>query len=536
MKKPKFLSRINPYIPLILSCVAILARILPGPRVIDDAYITFRYAKNILSGLGFTYNPGDFIQGTTTPLYTLLLSGIGFFFGKSNAALPSIAVVLNILADGLTVLLIWQIGKALSRPLPGLAAALFWAIAPFSVTFAIGGLETSLFVLLLTSSIYFFICGKTRYSAILASLSILTRPDGVILAALLVLFHILKKSSEANNLNIRLTSKRIQECFLFIIPLLSWYTFAWVYFGNPIPHSVLAKAQAYHLSKPAALIRFLQHLATPFMGHHSFGPVWITIGLILYPVLYMMGSKTALQKTKKMWPWIIYPCVYLLLYSIANPLIFRWYLTPPLLPYIFFIFLGLENLLIKLIEWFTKKLSGVQNHTLKRLLVPTFLLFPLVLVGGGWTLQPDHGPSRPAPKMAWYKVELLYQEAGKVVLRDKQSLIEEKANIQPRLAAADVGVLGYTTQMPILDLVGLNSHQALAYYPLEDDSYVANYAIPEDLVMDEKPAYLVVLEVYGRKTIFQSEKFKDQYRMLASFDTDIYQSDGMFVYKRSDLW
>ena len=41
---------------------------LPGPRPLDDGYITFRYARSISLGQGFTYNPGEHVQGTTTPL------------------------------------------------------------------------------------------------------------------------------------------------------------------------------------------------------------------------------------------------------------------------------------------------------------------------------------------------------------------------------------------------------------------------------------------------------------------------------------
>lgn len=41
-------------------------RIIPGARIIDDAFITFRSARNILAGNGFVYNPGEQVLGTTT--------------------------------------------------------------------------------------------------------------------------------------------------------------------------------------------------------------------------------------------------------------------------------------------------------------------------------------------------------------------------------------------------------------------------------------------------------------------------------------
>ncbi len=42
-----------------------------------------------------------------------------------------------------------RLGRLLGFKFGGVGAALAWAVAPFSVTFAIGGLETSLYVLLL---------------------------------------------------------------------------------------------------------------------------------------------------------------------------------------------------------------------------------------------------------------------------------------------------------------------------------------------------------------------------------------------------
>ncbi|MBK9749306.1 MAG: hypothetical protein IPO91_21350 [Chloroflexi bacterium] len=33
-----------------LLLVALVARIIPGPRTIDDAFITFRYSRNIVEG------------------------------------------------------------------------------------------------------------------------------------------------------------------------------------------------------------------------------------------------------------------------------------------------------------------------------------------------------------------------------------------------------------------------------------------------------------------------------------------------------
>ena len=84
-------------------------RLIPGPRKIDDAYITYRYARNILAGNGFVYNPAEHVLGTITPFYTILLVFSGYVAGGSTAPFPLISLMINALADGVTCILLIQL-------------------------------------------------------------------------------------------------------------------------------------------------------------------------------------------------------------------------------------------------------------------------------------------------------------------------------------------------------------------------------------------------------------------------------------------
>jgi hypothetical protein len=148
----------------------------------------------------------------------------------------------------------------------------------------------------------------------------------------------------------------------------------------------------------------------------------------------------------------------------------------------------------------------------------------LGLTLNAWTLRPDHGPDRPAPEMAWFQLELLYQRAADVVRADAQ----EGAT----LCAGDIGVLGYRTGLWILDTVGLVTPQARRYYPADPGIYVINYAIPADLVLDLEPDYVVILEVYGRRGLLPDPRFQARYRLLETIETDIYGSEGMLIFTR----
>jgi hypothetical protein len=465
------------------------------------------------------YNPGERVLGTTTPLYAILLSGAALLAGGVNAPFPEIALALNALFDPLTCLLLIYLGKRLGYPAAGAGAALAWAVAPFSVTFAAGGLEASLYVLLLTGTAAAHVDKRHRLAAFLAALSLLTRPDALILIGLIALDRFPGWSRKPS----------LGEALAFLLPAASWLLFASLYYGSPLPHSIAAKSLAYRLPPEAAFVRLVQHYATPFLEHLSFGVPAIAAGLVLYPFLSILGIRVALRAERSFWPFALYPWAYFAVFALANPLIFRWYLTPPLPAYILIILIGLE----KIIQDLAKDHQRLANAALSLAVAA-----PLILSLRGWVLRPDHGLETPAPEMAYYELELLYDKASEIV----KSAIQERNTVEPGfekpdladvvLAAGDVGVLGYETGVRILDLVGLNSPEAVKYYPLDPDLYVINYAAPPQLVLDEQPDFVVILEVYGRRGLLREPAFQSGYALLEKIPTDMYGSDGLLVFQR----
>ncbi|MGD9093601.1 MAG: hypothetical protein PVF74_12195, partial [Anaerolineales bacterium] len=256
----RFLSKYLLYLAIFIFLLAVVTRIIPGPRTIDDSYITYRYARNILAGNGFVYNPGERVLGTTTPFYTILLTFTSFFIGGIEAPFPQIAMIINALADGFTCLLLIYLGFRFKSLYAGLGAALVWAIAPYSVTFAIGGLETSLYVLLLTAAFTAHISKRHIWTAFLGALALLTRPDALILLGPLAIDRLWQMINEGKRSKLKFSASRyLLELSAFIIPVLVWVVFSSNYFGSPLPHSIAAKTVAYRLPSDTALIRLLQH-------------------------------------------------------------------------------------------------------------------------------------------------------------------------------------------------------------------------------------------------------------------------------------
>jgi hypothetical protein len=513
------------YFPFLLIIIALGARIIPGPRIIDDSYITYRYSRNILAGNGFTFNVGECVLGTTTPLYTLILTTLGAVTGGVQAPFPIISWLINSLFDAASCVVLFEIGKKISTFRVGAIAGLIWSIAPYSVTFALGGLETSLFVLLLLLLTYFYLNMPIFGIWLCASLMILTRPDALIFVLPLLFLPIIQKKWDIF---------KPKAMILAAIPLISWLVFSYIYFGTLLPHSIAAKSVAYLLPDNAAFIRLLQHYLTPFSEEYTLNPKILYASLITIPVFFTVGFTTLFRKNPLSFPLLIYPILYFITFSLAHPLIFRWYLTPPLPIYMLVILSGAESILKKWLDFLRIKLTTRNTidfnwtrwSTISNITLTTVLLIPLYFSLNGWVVSSDQGKNSLYPEMAWIKLEELYRSASNDVITATTS--------DSVVAAGDVGVLGYLTGRTILDTVGLISPVSSSYYPLPSEDYVSNYAIPVQLILDQKPDLVVFVEVYGRNTLLKSKDFLAMYHFIKEYPTDIYGSKGLLIYKRNE--
>ena len=109
-----------------LALVLAVGQTWRTPVTLDDAYITYRYARNFSRGDGLTFNPGEAVLATTAPGLAVLLAGL------TRAGMETVTA--GRLLDMLGLLLacggLAALGWLRKRPAAGLAAGFILCFMP----------------------------------------------------------------------------------------------------------------------------------------------------------------------------------------------------------------------------------------------------------------------------------------------------------------------------------------------------------------------------------------------------------------------
>jgi hypothetical protein len=156
---------------------------------LDDSWIHLQFARNLARGLGLSYNPGELVTGSTSPLWTALLSLLFALPGNVLLWVKLLGIVLYLAGIDATWRLARELG--LDRGLAALAAGLTLATS-WLVWSAVSGMEVPLFVVLSLWGMILHLRERARPKrtplafAVLA-VSVLARPEGLLLLLLALL-------------------------------------------------------------------------------------------------------------------------------------------------------------------------------------------------------------------------------------------------------------------------------------------------------------------------------------------------------------
>lgn len=442
---------------------------------VDDFYITYRYAENLARGLGLVYNPGERVFGVTDPGLAVLLGLLRFvtrfpveWLASALFAAALVGIALLLLREG------QERGMAPEMTAGGtllVGSSLLWAnngaAAPTALLMLFGGAAV--------------VDRRPWLAGMLAGLAVAVRPDagvGVALLGLLLLF-------EARRLPWRYGIAAAAAIFSAAL-LAGWW------FGSPLPNTLGAKIEmAQAADVPAFGAQgFWTRAILPISRH--FGPLWllpVAVGLVgQWPLFQRSGRLGRLL--------VLYGGAQAILYPAIGVPFFSWYILPPVIALLYGIaaFAGSVG---RGIGQERRWLAGLTGALLLALLLPGFAR---AAFAGYRSFVP------PARLVA-------YREAGEWI----------RANSKPdeAIAYVEIGALGYYSERPLADLMGLVTPRVRPF--LAKNDVVGGFLTG--------PTPWVVFHRRGRMApIVQAPWFDRYYERVAEFE------DGkLVVFRRNQV-
>jgi arabinofuranosyltransferase len=192
----------------------------------DDALITYRFARNLATGVGLVYNPGEWHLGTTAPFYALILGGLGRLAGPES--IPFFGAVISSAALTLGGLALAAFGAQHRAPLAGIFAGMFYVTNPMMfVTFS--G-EMPLQMALILWGLVAYRAERPQVAAAILACAALTRPDGLLPAAVVFGYDVVVRR------------RILWRAWLVFGAIVAPFVIAtWVIYGSPLPGTLSAK-------------------------------------------------------------------------------------------------------------------------------------------------------------------------------------------------------------------------------------------------------------------------------------------------------
>ncbi len=491
-----------------IALVAMVIRIvfwIYTQRYWEDALITCLHAENMASGFGLTHvRPGEPpLHGFTSPLSVLVpligdLMHVGF--GVEFLKLVSIP------ASALTVLFVLGIcihpRVRLSTPLSIIAMG-FAAVEHHQILWGMAGMETQLAVLILIMSVYYTMTLDTVPLGISLGLCMLVRPDyafWTVISGVYVLFNRPKAFLPVTGIALAV--------------YLPWIVFTLLYYGSPIPNTVLAKGLGYTkwyqkvpelnffaIKRHTWLMMAEQlhvHLGPMFAGHGASVHLFFTKGAESPIANFMfgfsvLGTLTIFFKRQwVLWPLVAVVVVYSLYYVYVVPVVFGWYKMPYILTLLLLSLRGLQwaGEWLKSTTWRGRMEGG----------------FAAIYLGLFISVLP----------ISFYTERMIqiYVENG--VRMQAGLYLKEHMKPDEAVGCEPLGYMSYYSRGNVYDWPGLANRTVVAW----SESQPPERRCLENMVKDLKPEYLFLRDIEVLYFFKSNDWLKESYHVEKVFQVD----------------
>ena len=391
----------------------------------DDAFISFRYARNWSEGHGLVFNLGERVEGYTNFLWTAILAGCD----RIGLDIPTMAIagclasqVGAIIATTRLVRRLAPDGDSVVVSLAAVAVAASYVMA----SFATGGLETTFTTVLVMFAIDRACAGALLAAGTLGIAAVLGHPDHAIFYVAIGAVLALRRTPW------RQLARYAAPFFLLYVP---YFLARWSYYGLLLPNTYYAKTGGGSYFEQGEMYLFVSAVGAGLTA---------VVPLAIYGVVQRRRELAAQIVAVAVPAYLVY------LAKIGGDFMFGRMLVP-VIPLLFvFAEVGLREL-VAAGRWRTAAAAIVAAGLA---CVPTRLIAPR--------------------DMAWYLTDertmFPIDSPGEIVPPHRIAVLEEYLGglrPTPVYAAYAIGVLGWVTNWRIVDIHGLTDPE-LAHQPLAE--------------------------------------------------------------------
>ncbi len=465
-------------LPLALAGVLGATVFRHGPRIVDDAYITFRYARNLAEGVGLVYNAGERVLGTSAPLFAALLAGL---HRLTPSSVPGAAFAVGVLCLPACALLGYRLARRTVSPS---LAILFVAAAltpQASLEVFASGMETPLVLLGLLGAVELACRGHDAAAFAVAAALFFLHPDATALVPALCIA-----------LRVERGKWPWKAAAAGLAPAVAAAAALSAVYGSPLPQSVTAKRLVYAMPSGHAL-RMMEEtvLDTLVASASPVPPVLAALLAALAFAAVLLAGRSALVRLPVL-AFGLFACATLAAFGLANPLVFPWY-RPPLALATAFVAAACAARL----PHPGRAVSGV--------------LLAMAAAVHLWAFRPYEPSGR----------EEVYARAAALLdLREGDTV-----------AAPEIGALGWATRARVFDTAGLVSPGALRFFERTSGQ---GGAIPPRLLRETEAGALVALDRFLSPALAADSGALDRWTEVARLPARAFGSRGeVCVYRRA---
>jgi len=484
---------------VVLGGLAVAAAVIGSlllPIVVDDAYITFNYARTFYRTGRLAYSTSNPYLSTTAPFYAVLL-GVVKWFLQGRLDFPEISKIIGGISIFGTAAFLYLLSSRRTSRLTSITVALLVVTSP--LLWLTWGLETAFFVMCVCGSYYVLDNGRHNLSAVWVGLAALTRADGLLTFAL-----------QQARLSLRSVKTALVSAAVFLLvlaPMLVWLTFT---FGSPVPATLSAKQsqiQSVGITGFYEGTTVLEGIALLFVALTKHAPIhWLYIPVVVLGVLFAPRSRWA-------WDILIWAGLHVVAYMTLRVAPYYWYYAPLVPATALLTGLFMQGWLAR--GWGGSRFSRVSATVIVGLLLASHvqLLSGFVQSFSSPVPSPDHLEAKVLP------------EAKGAIYRQVGEWLNAHSSPDQTVGAIEIGVIGYYADRPVVDLLGLLQPDVSRAIGRGDLFYAIPHYLPDYLVLGEG------LFVYG-EWLGQDPWFLANYQVVAEFEDERFWGSPLVVLER----